>query len=188
MMISYIKQQKFDSKPLIFSIVLLLTVVNPLVENIEFYSPVAYMIAHYIVYFSGIYIGYKYFKSNLIILIIGLIPAILWHIPYFFALGAAFVIYRIILEITLFLGGLFVGSAIKYIKFYLKITLFALWMLGDSALAIIFIVSDPIYSNVDYRFSPYPLSSLPLAGVAMFIVMNIFLAYVLSKYIKSLLG
>jgi hypothetical protein len=61
-------------------------------------------------------------------------------------------------------------------------------MLGDSALAIIFIVSDPIYSNVDYRFSPYPPSSLPLAGVAMFIVMNIFLAYVLSKYIKSLLG
>ncbi|AOL16827.1 hypothetical protein BFU36_09040 [Sulfolobus sp. A20] len=187
-MISLIKDKKLSLKPLILPMILLVIAFNPYVESLEFKSPAIYMISHYLVYFSGIYIGYNYFRGGIPSLIIGLIPAIIWHVPYFFSLGAAFILYRAVLEITLFLGGLLAGSSIRYIRFSLRISLFALWMLGDSALAIIFIVSDPIYSNAEYSFSPYPPSSLPLAGIAMFIAMNVFLAYVLSKYIKSLVG
>ena len=187
-MISLNKNEKFTAKPLIFSLAILIIAVNPFFEDLEFSSPVAYMIGHYLVYFSGIYLGYRYFKGSVLSMLIGIIPPIIWHTPYFFALGAAFIPYRIILEITMFIGGLLAGSAIRYIRFYLKIILFALWMLGDSVLAILFIVSDPLYSNLVYQFSPYYPSSLPLAGVAMFIVMNIFLGYVISKYIKGIIG
>ncbi|WP_338604363.1 DUF1404 domain-containing protein [Sulfolobus tengchongensis] len=188
MILNLIKDQKITLKPLILPIILLVIAINPFVESIEFYEPAVYMISHYLVYFSGIYIGYRYFKGDLISLILGLIPPIIWHLPYFFALGAAFITFRAILEITLLVGGILAGSTIKYMKFYLKVTLFALWMLGDTALAIIFIVSLPIYSNLDFKFSPYSPSSLPLAGVSMFIAMNVFLGYVLAKYIKGIVG
>ncbi|ACP39360.1 DUF1404 domain-containing protein [Saccharolobus islandicus] len=188
MILSLIKNENTTFKPLILPIVLLAISVNPYTESLEFHYPAIYMISHYLVYFSGIFVGYKYFKGDEISLALGLIPPILWHLPYFFALGAAFATYRVILEITLLVGGILAGSSIKYVKFYLKVTLFALWMLGDSALAIIFIVSSPIYSNVAYNFSPYSPSSLPIAGVAMFIAMNVFLGYVIAKYIKGIVG
>ncbi|QGA53232.1 DUF1404 domain-containing protein [Sulfolobus sp. E5-1-F] len=188
MILSWIKDEKITFKPLILPIVLLVIAFNPFTESLEFYSPAVYMISHYIVYFSGIFIGYKYFKGDVISLTLGLIPPIIWHLPYFFALGAAFITYRALLEITLLVGGILAGSSIKYIKFYLKVTLFALWMLGDSVLAILFIIASPIYSNTIYNFSPYSPSSLPIAGVAMFIAMNVFLGYVIAKYIKGILG
>ncbi|AAK42781.1 DUF1404 domain-containing protein [Saccharolobus solfataricus] len=188
MILSLVKDEKITFRPLVLPIVLLAIAVNPFTEGLEFYSPAIYMISHYLVYFSGIFVGYKYFKGDIISLILGLIPPILWHLPYFFAIGAAFITYRAILEITLLTGGILVGSSIRYVKFYLKVTLFALWMLGDSALAIIFIVSSPLYSNIVYKFSPYSPSTLPIAGVAMFIAMNVFLGYVIARYIKGIIG
>ncbi|AHC52281.1 hypothetical protein SUSAZ_10585 [Sulfolobus acidocaldarius SUSAZ] len=187
-MIKLNRDQKLTYKFLVLPIALLILSFNPYTESLEFSVPAVYMASHYAVYFSGLYIGYKYFKGGYISLILGLIPAILWHTPYFFSLGAGILDYRILLEITLLLGGILLGSSINSMRLQIKITLLALWMLGDSILAILFITSTTLYSNLAYSFSPYPPASLPLAGILMFVIMNVFLIYVISKFMKSIIG
>ncbi|WP_231136409.1 DUF1404 family protein [Acidianus ambivalens] len=74
------------------------------------------MLDHYAIYGAGVLLGYKLLRTNFYLFLLGAIPAGFWHIPLFFALGASFVQYRTIEELTLFLGGLIAGGYIPQMK------------------------------------------------------------------------
>ncbi|AWR99110.1 DUF1404 domain-containing protein [Metallosphaera hakonensis] len=174
-------------RQLLFSLILIIVSVNPFTEKLEFSSPVIYMLSHYALVSSGFILGHAILKTKWYFMPVGLTPIAFWHLPLPFALGATYIGLRIVLEITIFLGGFLAGSSIWALPQWGKISLFILYMIGDTALSILFIVESPLYSNRLYPFSPYPPSSLPLAGIAMIVVMNLILATVIYVMFKNLL-
>ncbi|MEM3281095.1 MAG: DUF1404 family protein, partial [Saccharolobus sp.] len=100
---------------LLLPVVLLLIVVNPFYERIETSFQPLYMTAHYILVLSGILIGNKILREkNYYSLILGIIAIVFWHIPLYYNLAGAFVSFRALSELTLFLGGLLIGSNINF--------------------------------------------------------------------------
>ncbi|WOE50579.1 DUF1404 domain-containing protein [Sulfuracidifex metallicus] len=177
--------ERTTAKNLILPATLIIAFVNPFTEALQFVNPIVYMLDHYALYTAGAILGYKFFKGTLLTFLIGLIPAIAWHIPYLFALGASFITFRILCEATLFLGGVLAGSFIKSMSLGLKVTFLGLYMLADSFLSIFFILEYPQYSNVDYPFLSWTPSALPMVGITMFIVMNIVLIYSIVKIMQN---
>ncbi|BBG24779.1 DUF1404 domain-containing protein [Sulfuracidifex tepidarius] len=177
--------RKFSVKNLALPSAFVIAFVNPFVERLQFYNPVAYMLDHYALYAAGAIIGYLFFKGSPISFLIGIIPAVFWHIPLFFALGASFIQYRVLCELTLFLGGILAGSYINSMSLGIKVTSLGLYMLGDSLLSIFFILGYPQYSNVDYSYLSWGPSSLPIVGITMFVVMNIVLIYTIIKIMQN---
>ncbi|AWR93267.1 DUF1404 domain-containing protein [Acidianus brierleyi] len=183
-MIRYIPSS-FSWKSIILPIVFVVAFVNPYVEILQFNNPVIFMLDHYALYAAGVLIGYKMFKGSIYSFILGIIPAVFWHVPYFFALAAAYIDFRALCEITLFLGGLLAGSFIYKMSLTLRIISLAVYMLGDTLLSIFFILAYPQYSNATYRFLSWSPGALPAVGIAMLIVMNLILVYSIIKIMKS---
>ncbi|MEM0114057.1 MAG: DUF1404 domain-containing protein [Metallosphaera sp.] len=173
-------------KLIIISILLAVSFINPFVERLEFESPVLYMLSHYALIASGSLLGYTLLRSAWYNLVLGILPIIFWHLPVPFSLGASFIQFRILLEISIFLGGFLLGSALLSVAQWVKVTLFALYMIGDTVLSILFVIASPLYSNRN-GVSPYPPDSLPLAGISMIVVMNLILAGVIYISFKTLL-
>ncbi|MEM0200011.1 MAG: DUF1404 domain-containing protein [Saccharolobus sp.] len=171
---------------LLLPVVLLLIVVNPFYERIETSFQPLYMTAHYILVLSGILIGNKILREkNYYSLILGIIPIVFWHIPLYYNLAGAFVSFRALSELTLFLGGLLIGSNINFMTNILKVGLLVVWMSFDSLLSVLLIVSWPYYSNLMYSFSPWPLDQSPITGILMFLIMTVLLIYALIKIFKN---
>ncbi|EZQ04933.1 MULTISPECIES: DUF1404 domain-containing protein [Acidianus] len=177
--------RQISIKSLILPVVFVVTFVNPYVESLMFSNPIPYMLDHYALYAAGAIIGYKFFKTNFPEFILGLVPAVFWHIPLFFDLGAAFIQYRALAEITLFLGGLLAGGYISSMKLSYKLLWLAIYMLADTILSIFFILGYPQYTHTDYPFLSYTTQYLPVTGIAMFIVMNAVLVYALINIMKN---
>lgn len=174
-------------RDILISIFLLVLSVNPLTEEAEFYSPLPYMLSHYALVSSGVLLGYSYLKGNKYNLLLGILPVVLWHLPYYFALGASSLGWRIVLELSIFLGGILIGSSLGVTPKWGKVALFVLYMLGDTVLSILFILESPSYTNLFYPFSPYSPSTLPTTGIAMVVVMNVVLAVVIYLAFKDIL-
>jgi hypothetical protein len=143
------------------------------------------MLDHYALYAAGVIIGYKMFKGSIYSFFIGIIPAVFWHLPYFFALAAAFIEFRALCELTLFIGGVLAGSYIYKMSLTVRIISLAVYMLGDTLLSIFFILGYPQYSNAVYPFLSWSSGELPAVGIAMLIVMNLILVYSIIKIMKS---
>ncbi|ARM75282.1 DUF1404 domain-containing protein [Acidianus manzaensis] len=176
----------FSWKSFIFPIVLVVAFVNPITESLQFSNPIIYMLDHYALFAAGALIGYKILRTSIIEFLIGIIPAVFWHIPYFFALAAAFLPFRALCEFTLFAGGLLVGAYVPKMSLNVKIASLASYMLADTILSIFFILSYPQYSNVDYSFLQWSPGELPAVGISMFVVMNLILIYSIIKIMKSI--
>ncbi|AWR96791.1 DUF1404 domain-containing protein [Acidianus sulfidivorans JP7] len=170
----------------VIPIALVVAFVNPYTEFLQFTNPIVYMLDHYALYAAGVLIGYKLFRGSIVEFILGLIPAVFWHIPYFFALGASFITFRALCEITLFGGGILAGAYIPKMSLNIKIASLASYMLADSILSIFFILSYPQYSNVDYSFLKWGPGALPPVGISMFVVMNLILIYAIVKIMRGI--
>lgn len=177
---------EFSWRNLILPIILIIAFANPYSENLQFVNPIVYMLDHYALFAAGVLIGYKLFRGSFTEFVMGIIPAIFWHIPYFFALGAAFIPFRVLCEGTLFFGGVLSGSYITKMGLKTKIISLVVYMIGDSFLSVIFLLSLPQYSNVDYSFLHWAPSELPVVGISMFIVMNVILVYSIVKLMNNI--
>lgn len=169
------------------SIIFIFVFVNPYVENLMYYDPLLYMLSHYSIFAAGIILGYKFLRANQFYFYLGILPAAFWHLPYPFLLGASFLNFRILSEITLFLGGISVGSSLKAVTFRIKIAFLTLWMFADTYLSVIFILGNDDYTSLAYSFSKYLPEQLPIVGIAMLILMNVIIAYVIYIYIRGYL-
>ncbi|WP_338598785.1 DUF1404 domain-containing protein [Sulfolobus tengchongensis] len=173
---------------LTLSLFLIAITVNPFTEEYMFVNPIPYMLAHYSLFGAGILISYytlskKNFPLNKnISLTIGVLIAFIWHYPLFFNLGAESLFIRIIEEITLFIGGILIGFSLKEITRNMKVLLLALWMIGDSILSLILMVSPNLYTTV------YSVKELEYLGIIMFLMMNLIAVYILLNYINKMLS
>lgn len=172
--------------PLLLSIILLIITVNPYVENLMNVNPIPYMLAHYSLYASGIFISYYVLrlKKNhhvYLPLMLGIFLAVLWHLPYFFNLGIINLAIRGIEEATLFLGGLFMGIAMKSLSMKYKIALLILWMLGDMYVAGVLMIVPREYTYL------YSIAQLSLLGIIMFLMMTFIDAFLLTFYFYKLM-
>ncbi|MEM0173273.1 MAG: DUF1404 family protein [Sulfolobaceae archaeon] len=179
-LIEYVGGIRNNPLKLTFILILVFSFTNPWVEDLMFYKPYIFMTSHYSLIFSGILTGSWFFKGNKFLIILGIIPIILWHIPLPWFLSSINYFYRILSEITLWLGGLLVGISIKELKLVFKIVLLALWMLGDTGLSILFLVG-----NNSYLTPYYNLGDLQITGAVMFVLMNLFLIYILAIWFKK---
>jgi hypothetical protein len=187
MIIQLKKSAYIKFSELIFVLILIIGFINPYVENIMYYDPLWYMLEHYSLYTAGILLGNRFLKGNNLLFIIGILPAVIWHFPLPFLLGASFFNFRVLSELTLFIGGVFLGSSLDSISFRIKIIALSLWMIGDTILSILFIFGIKYYTNEVFPFSNYSPYQLPIVGIAMLILMNVVIAYIIYVVVKSYL-
>ncbi|BCS92609.1 hypothetical protein L3N51_02427 [Metallosphaera sp. J1] len=185
-MFSYQGVKRSEYKFLIIPAVTLVAFLNPVTEGLQFSNPVVFMLDHYAMFFAGSVIGYKMFRGSLASLVMGAIIAVFWHFPLPFDLAATNIAIRLICEATLFLGGILAGSYIPKMSLTVKITSLALYMLGDTFLSILFIIGNPLYTNVDFPSMQWGPSSLPLVGIVMFVVMNLVLVYTIARMMRNM--
>nr|WP_252973143.1 DUF1404 domain-containing protein [Saccharolobus solfataricus] len=168
-----------------FCIFLIAISVNPFTEEYMFVNPIPYMLAHYSLFGAGILISYYLVKRKIVDKHIGFPVgasiAFLWHYPFFFNLGAEILSVRLIEEITLLVGGLIIGSSLKELNRSFKVLLLALWMIGDSLLSLILMISPSLYTTL------YAPKELEYLGIIMFLMMNLIAVYILLNYINNLL-
>ncbi|MEM4000630.1 MAG: DUF1404 domain-containing protein, partial [Saccharolobus sp.] len=180
-----VRREEFKAKNLIMPLILIITVINPIYESLEFKYEFLFMLSHYLLVLSGLLIGYKILRGNSYYSVLGIIPIIFWHMPLFYNLAGAYIAYRILDNITLLLGGILIGSYIPLMSTAIKLGLLVLWMAADSVLSVILIVEWPNYSNSIYPFSPWPLSQEVLTGIVMFFTMTVLFIIALVKILKS---
>jgi hypothetical protein len=168
----------------LISFLLIISFINPWVEELMFHDPLPYMLSHYSLFTAGVLISYKRIKPYNIILniIVGSLLVILWHTPLLFSLGASNLVYRIIDEFCIILSGIIIGSTIPYLRFNYKMLLLALWMLGDTYLSIIFMAFPEQYSIY------YKASEFYITGIVMFVIMNAVSVYLIILYFSKLLS
>lgn len=185
-MFSYQGVKGNEYKTMIIPLAVLISFLNPFTENLQSSNPVIFMLDHYAMFFAGSVVGYKAFKGSLPSLIIGAIIAAFWHFPLPFDLAASNLGIRLICEATLFLGGILAGSYIPRMSLTVKITSLALYMLGDTFLSILFIIGNPLYTDVYFHSLKWGPSSLPLVGIVMFVVMNLVLVYTIARMMRNM--
>jgi len=171
---------------LIPPIILILAFVNPVVEEIMFNQEGVFMASHYALAFAGGLIGYYYFSGKNYLAYIGALLILLWHVPELFVLGGGTALFRALDEISLFAGGFLIGTAVQSMKLIEKILLFVLWMLGDTTLAVVLVITYPFYTSPPLSFSPYPANEEPITGYVMIIAMTIILGFLIFKAFKNL--
>ncbi|BBD73012.1 hypothetical protein HS1genome_1401 [Sulfodiicoccus acidiphilus] len=170
---------------------LVVAFVNPPVEEAISLNPLPYMLSHYGLVLAGLLLGFSTFRTSLRArrwtLVVGLIPIVAWHLPYLFALGAAFIWGRVLDELTITLGGLLVGASLRLFSFNFKVILFILYMVADTALSFLFMFYSYPYTRNAIPFSPYTSpSQFFVTGVTMIVLMNAFLGYVAYLFFKKL--
>jgi hypothetical protein len=180
-----ILRDKLTKKSLIIPVLFLIVAVNPVTELLEPRYEALYMAMHYVLYIGGFVLGYIGFRGSKIYLIPGIIIPVFWHIPYFFNLGGAYLCLRIVEDLSLYLGGLVMGSTIHELNNAIKAILFVLWMMGDSVLSVILIVGWPPYSNQVYPFSPFSISEEFWTGLIMFGIMTVIFIYIILGFIRT---
>ncbi|QGA68155.1 DUF1404 domain-containing protein [Sulfolobus sp. E11-6] len=170
---------------LILCIFLIVVSVNPFTEEVMFNNPIPYMLAHYSLFGAGILLSYYIIRRKIVnksvAVTVGASIAFLWHYPYFFNLGAEILSVRLIEEVSLLIGGLMVGSSLRELSRNFKIFLLALWMIGDSILSLILMISPSLYTTL------YTSQGLEYLGIIMFLMMNLIAVYLLLNYVNNLL-
>ncbi len=179
-----VPRSSMSGRDLVIPIVLIVAFVNPYVEYLQSISPVVFMLDHYALFAAGALIGYKVLKGSFPLFVLGAIPAVVWHYPLLFDMAASSLGIRLVCELTLFLGGLLVGSYIPKMSLSAKIISLALYMFADTMLSIFFILSYPQWSNAYYPTVAWSPSALPTVGIAMFVVMNVILVYAITTILR----
>lgn len=158
---------------------------NPAVEGIEYNNAILFMFSHYALFAAGLLLSYRLTRLPSVAVLPGAAIAVLWHLPYPFAVSGALFTYRVMEESTLVMGGWFVGSSLTGMSSNMKSLLLALWFSADTALTILFLVLPQLYSRAIIPASPYSPSEFVLLGVAMIFFMNGIIAYLVYRYVKK---
>jgi len=167
---------------IIISVFLIIITINPYTETYMSINPIPYMLAHYSLYASGILLAYFVYDrlkplNKYISLVIGIFLAVTWHIPFFFNLGVYNLWIRLIEELSLFIGGYFMGHSIKGLSRNFNLFLLALWMIADTYLSALLMIYPSLYTTL------YNTQSLQYLGVIMFLMMNTLVVYLLLQYV-----
>lgn len=169
----------------LLSLFLIVISVNPFIEDLMYSSAITYMLSHYSLFCSGILISYYVIRREIFIrsasVITGVAIAFIWHYPYFFNIGAEFLWVRVVEESSLFFGGFLIGSSLRNLGNTTKFILLVLWMIGDSVLSLILMISPSLYTSY---YSPRQLEYL---GIIMFLLMTFIAVFVLLSFINSML-
>lgn len=182
---SHASRVRGSRKPhLALGAVLVASFINPFTERIEFASPLVFMFSHYALFAAGLILGYTLLGLRKWVWVAGVVVAVFWHLPGPFALSAGLPSFRAVEEVTMLLGGLLMGSNIKTMKQVTKLTLTVLWVVGDTALSVLFIGEPTLYSHSKIAYSPYRPSAFPITGVAMVLWMNAVLIYLVYAYVR----
>ena|GEM_PF-346083 len=175
--------QVFGKRRFFISTFLLLLCINPVTEEQILRSPLIFMLTHYGLYAAGIYLGQGR-RGTLSYVILGIVPAVVWHLPWTFALSAGSLYFRAIDQVTMFLGGFLIGSGLSSLSQRAKALLFGLWMVSDTTLSVLFMTSSSYYTFLFVPYSPYSPNQLPAAGYGTFFLMNMLAVYVLMLYLN----
>ncbi|AWR96310.1 DUF1404 domain-containing protein [Acidianus sulfidivorans JP7] len=182
-----IDKEKLKISHFIVPIVLLVSVLNPYVEAQETLYQWAFMTAHYVLFIGGFLLIYRILRSSALWIIPSAIIIGFWHIPYFFALAAAYPLFRGLNDFFFILAGILAALGSSNLSLFSRFSLLILWMTADTILSIVFLLQNPAYSNVMYSFSPYSISQELTTAVAMWIDMSVIIIYVFGKFLRELL-
>ncbi|BFI76810.1 DUF1404 domain-containing protein [Sulfurisphaera ohwakuensis] len=180
------KRQTNSKTYLIPPLILILAFVNPYVEEVMFNNEEVFMASHYALAIAGGLVGYYYFSGRNYFAYLGSLLIVIWHLPELFTLGGGILTFRVLDEISLFVGGFLIGLAVRNMRLIEKILLFVLWMLGDTTLAVVLVIQYPFYTSPPLSYSPYPSTQEPLTGYVMIIAMTAILGFLLFKAFKNL--
>ncbi|MEM3346614.1 MAG: DUF1404 domain-containing protein [Metallosphaera sp.] len=170
------------------SFVIIVLTVNPYTLSLLPRDPVVLMVSHYTLYLAGVIAGYSLFRFSKLFVIPAVIPPIIFHLPYFFVesginLGWTFIDY-----LSMVVGGVLLGGALRKAGTFTKALLFVLYMVGDTTLAVLLILGFPVYSPPVIQFSPYTPDQLVIVSYVMFGVMNVILFVVVGYTLRKLLS
>jgi hypothetical protein len=168
------------------AVIFALAVFNPYTERLEGSSPLVYMLSHYSLILSGLVAGSGLLRLRHKLWLFGCAIIFLWHLPLPFALAASQPLFRGTEEFSLLLSGLLVGSSLGSSKGITKGLLFIAWLVGDTLLAILFLIRPEFYASDGLRASPFAPAGFALAGVGMVLFMNAATAYIAYAYIKAI--
>ncbi|ARM74790.1 DUF1404 domain-containing protein [Acidianus manzaensis] len=182
-----IDKKKLKITHFIAPIILLIAVLNPYVETQETLYQWLFMTAHYLLFIGGFLLSYKVLRSSPLWIIPSAIIIGFWHIPYFFALAAAYPLFRGLNDIFFILAGILAGLGSYKLSLFSRFSLLILWMTVDTILSVVFLLQIPAYSNAVYTFSPYSLSQEINTAIAMWVDMSAIIIYVFGKFLKELL-
>lgn len=170
------------------SLVLLVLFLNPYVEAQETLYQWLFMTAHYALFIGGFFLTYKLLRSSALWIIPSAFIVGFWHVPYFFALAAAYPLFRGLNDFFFILAGILAGIGSYNLSLLYRFSLLIVWMTVDTVLSIVFLLQNPAYSNLVYAFSPYSISQEINTAVVMWIVMSAIIVYVFGKFLKELLS
>ncbi len=166
---------------LIAAALLLAASVNPYVEHLQYQNPIPFMLSHYALFAAGLLLGRSYLRLPGWFLAMGAAVAVYWHLPGPFAASSSLFPYRAVEELSMVAGGVLAGGA--RVGARVEQASFALWVAGDTALSVVFISWPAPYSIPPSSFSP---QEFPLTGVAMILLMNLIVAFVIYAYLRRM--
>ncbi|BCS92308.1 MAG: hypothetical protein MjAS7_0916 [Metallosphaera javensis (ex Sakai et al. 2022)] len=169
------------------SLVIIVITVNPFTLQALPRNPLVLMLSHYSLYFAGILAGLGLFRFNKLLAIPAVIPPIMFHLPYFFVESGINLYWTFLDYSTMVAGGLLLGGTIRQMGKVMKGSLFVLYMIGDTTLAVLLILGFPVYSPPAVPFSPYSVGQLVDVSYLMFGIMNVILFGVIGYTLKKLL-
>lgn len=184
-------ETKIKQRDIIFSILAISLGVWPFFpQTLAYipYSPLVLMMTHYSLFTSGFILSYLYLRFNKWIGLLGILPVVTFHLPYFFSLSGAFLSWTFLDYASMFLSGVLIAQSVRGFSRKANAALFILYMIGDTVLSILFILGYPAYTSEEIPFSPYSPGQLVDTGIAMLIIMNAVMAYVLIYFLKRILG
>ena len=183
-----VDKNKLRVSNLVLAVVLLSAFLNPAVEGYETSYQWLFMLAHYGLFLGGLSLTYRLVKGTPLLLLPSGFIVVLWHLPLYFSLAAAFPTYRALNDVTLALAGALAGAAGGSLSTMWKFSLIVLWMAVDSAYSLVFFSGDPLYSNEVYRFSPYPPTQEIYTAITMWVVMSAVIAYIIAKFVNYMIS
>jgi lysylphosphatidylglycerol synthetase-like protein (DUF2156 family) len=169
------------------AITIILSMVNPLTEALETQQEWLFMTSHYLLAISGFLLTYKLIKGKELLIIPAAAIAIVWHLPYFYAMAGSMILFRIMCDVSMVAAGMLIGISTSSMSTLKWLVLFVLWMIVDTIFSIFLLLQFPAYSNSVYSFSPFNLNQEVSTAVAMWIVMSVIIAFVLGNFLRKLL-
>jgi hypothetical protein len=178
------RRLKENAAGLISALLLIALSVNPVTEKIDGTNAIVFMFSHYALFLAGFLISFRVFRTGRYMLIAGTFLAAIWHLPVPFAISGASAAYRLLEEIAMIAAGFLIGSSVGQFSSFSKSILFALWIAGDTALSVVFILFPEIYSHSDLPVSPFPPGQFVILGVLMVFFMNSVIAAVVYLHVR----
>ncbi|QKR01044.1 DUF1404 domain-containing protein [Metallosphaera tengchongensis] len=173
---------------LILSFLIVVISVNPITISFLPKNPLVLMASHYALYFAGILAGASLLRLNKAFVIPAVVPPIIFHFPFFFVQSGINLAWTFTDYSTMVVGGVLLGAALRSAGKLIKSSLFVLYMVGDTTLAILLVLGFPVYSPPSVIFSPYSVSQFYDVSYFMFGVMNLILFVVLGYTLRKLLN